>query len=221
MHDVGKVGIPDGILLKPGRVTAAEFSVIKQHVALGHSILSRSDQPLLKLAAEVAETHHERWDGGGYLHGMRGEEIPLAGRITAIADTFDALVSRRVYKDPIPLEPALYGDPGGPRKAVRPPAGRRVPRLSRGSRGDRGQASRPLSAPLRTLASHYATLRGSRQRQGDGRGGRLNGPTEPPRPRSRGRLGWDLPPASASLLGVPRARRAVQPAVPGRPSAGR
>jgi putative two-component system response regulator len=107
MHDVGKVGIPDGILLKPGRVTAAEFSVIKQHVALGHSILSRSNQPLLKLAAEVAETHHERWDGGGYLQGMRGEEIPLAGRITAIADTFDALVSRRVYKDPIPLEPAL------------------------------------------------------------------------------------------------------------------
>jgi cyclic di-GMP phosphodiesterase len=107
MHDVGKVGIPDGILLKPGRVTAAEFSVIKQHVALGHSILSFSDQPLLRLAAEVAETHHERWDGGGYLHGLRGDEIPLVGRITAIADTFDALVSRRVYKDPVPLEHAL------------------------------------------------------------------------------------------------------------------
>jgi putative two-component system response regulator len=107
MHDVGKVGIPDGILLKPGRVTAAEFSVIKQHVALGHSILARSDQPLLKLAAEVAETHHERWDGGGYLRGLRGEEIPLVGRITAIADTFDALVSRRVYKAPIPLDHAL------------------------------------------------------------------------------------------------------------------
>jgi putative two-component system response regulator len=107
MHDVGKVGIPDGILLKPGPVTAAEFSVIKQHVALGHSILSRSDQPLLRLAAEVAETHHERWDGGGYLHGLRREEIPLAGRITAIADAFDALVSRRVYKDPVPLERAL------------------------------------------------------------------------------------------------------------------
>ena len=107
MHDVGKVGIPDGILLKPGRVTAAEFSVIKQHVALGHSILSRSDQPLLKLAAEVAAMHHERWDGGGYLQGLQGQEIPLAGRITAIADTFDALVSRRVYKDPIPVEHAL------------------------------------------------------------------------------------------------------------------
>lgn len=107
MHDVGKVGIPDGILLKPGPVTAAEFAVIKQHVALGHSILSRSDQPLLRLAADVAETHHERWDGGGYLHGLRGEEIPLAGRITAVADTFDALVSRRVYKDPVPLDRAL------------------------------------------------------------------------------------------------------------------
>jgi cyclic di-GMP phosphodiesterase len=107
MHDVGKVGIPDGILLKPGPVSTAEFSVIKQHVALGHSILSRSEQPLLRLAADVAETHHERWDGGGYLHGLRGEEIPLAGRITAVADTFDALVSRRVYKDPVPLERAL------------------------------------------------------------------------------------------------------------------
>ncbi|HET6865209.1 MAG TPA: HD domain-containing phosphohydrolase [Solirubrobacteraceae bacterium] len=107
MHDVGKVGIPDGILLKPGPVTAAEFDVIKQHVALGHSILSRSEQPLLQLAADVAETHHERWDGSGYLQGLRGEEIPLAGRITAIADTFDALVSRRVYKDPIPLDSAL------------------------------------------------------------------------------------------------------------------
>jgi cyclic di-GMP phosphodiesterase len=107
MHDVGKVGIPDGILLKPGPVTAAEFDVIKQHVALGHSILSRSEQPLLRLAADVAETHHERWDGSGYLQGLRGEEIPLAGRITAIADTFDALVSRRVYKDPIPLDSAL------------------------------------------------------------------------------------------------------------------
>jgi putative two-component system response regulator len=107
MHDVGKVGIPDGILLKPGPVTAAEFDVIKQHVALGHSILSRSEQPLLRLAADVAETHHERWDGGGYLQGLRGEEIPLAGRITAIADTFDALVSRRVYKPPVPLKGAL------------------------------------------------------------------------------------------------------------------
>jgi putative two-component system response regulator len=107
MHDVGKVGIPDGILLKPGPVTAAEFDVIKQHVALGHSILSRSVQPLLQLAADVAETHHERWDGSGYLQGLHGEEIPLAGRITAIADTFDALVSRRVYKAPIALDSAL------------------------------------------------------------------------------------------------------------------
>ncbi|HJS93306.1 MAG TPA: HD domain-containing phosphohydrolase [Solirubrobacteraceae bacterium] len=107
MHDVGKVGIPDGILLKPGPVTEAEFDVIKQHVALGHSILSRSEQPLLQLAADLAETHHERWDGTGYLQGLHGEEIPLAGRITAIADTFDALVSRRVYKPPVPVDSAL------------------------------------------------------------------------------------------------------------------
>jgi putative two-component system response regulator len=107
MHDVGKVGIPDGILLKPARVTPAEFSVIKQHVMLGHSILSLSDQPLLKLASDIAQNHHERWDGTGYLRGLRGEEIPLEGRITSIADTFDALVSRRVYKAPVPVDQAF------------------------------------------------------------------------------------------------------------------
>jgi putative two-component system response regulator len=107
MHDVGKVGLPDGILLKPGKVTAAEHDVIKQHVALGHEILSMSSQPLLLLAAEIALTHHERWDGTGYLAGLRGEEIPLEGRITAIADTFDALVSRRVYKAAVPVEDAF------------------------------------------------------------------------------------------------------------------
>jgi putative two-component system response regulator len=107
MHDVGKVGIPDGILLKPARVTAAEFSVIKQHVTLGHSILSLSDQPLLQLASDIAQNHHERWDGTGYLRGLAGEAIPLEGRITSIADTFDALVSRRVYKAPVPLHEAF------------------------------------------------------------------------------------------------------------------
>jgi putative two-component system response regulator len=106
MHDVGKVGIPDGILLKPGQVTTAEYTVIKQHVSLGHEILSRSSQPLLTMAAEIAETHHERWDGQGYLRGLSGEDIPLIGRITAIADAFDAMVSPRVYKPAIPAEAA-------------------------------------------------------------------------------------------------------------------
>jgi putative two-component system response regulator len=108
MHDVGKVGVPDGILLKPGRVTPAEFDVIKQHVVLGHAILSRSTQPLLQLAAEIAYTHHERWDGRGYPSGLRADDIPFEGRITAIADTFDALVTRRVYKSAVPLERAYH-----------------------------------------------------------------------------------------------------------------
>jgi cyclic di-GMP phosphodiesterase len=106
MHDVGKVGVPDGILLKPGPVSSAEYTVIKQHVSLGHEILSRSTQPLLTMAAEIAETHHERWDGQGYLRGLRGEDIPLTGRITAIADAFDAMVSPRVYKPAIPPDAA-------------------------------------------------------------------------------------------------------------------
>jgi cyclic di-GMP phosphodiesterase len=106
MHDVGKIGIPDGILLKPSRVSSAEFMVIKQHSEFGHSILSRSNQPLLVLAAGIARSHHERWDGMGYPDRIVGEDIMLEGRMTAIADTFDALVSRRVYKLPVPVDQA-------------------------------------------------------------------------------------------------------------------
>jgi putative two-component system response regulator len=99
LHDVGKVGIPDGILLKPGRLDPEEFDRIKAHPAIGKRILGGSASELIRLAAEIAESHHERWDGGGYPRGLAGAAIPLPARIVAVADVFDALTTRRPYKD--------------------------------------------------------------------------------------------------------------------------
>ncbi len=107
MHDIGKIGIPDMILLKPGQLTKEEFEIVKLHTTIGAEILSGTDLPLLEKAKEVALTHHERWDGTGYPEGLKGEEIPLSGRIMAIADVFDALSSDRVYKKAWPLEKVL------------------------------------------------------------------------------------------------------------------
>lgn len=107
MHDVGKIGTPDRILLKPGALTDAERSEMQRHTTIGHEILSGSDSELLNLAALIALTHHERIDGTGYPRGLRGEEIPEAGRIVAVADTFDALINDRVYRPAIPLPDAV------------------------------------------------------------------------------------------------------------------
>ncbi len=98
MHDIGKVGIPDSILKKPARLTSEEFDVMKTHSELGYEMLKYSKREILKTAAIVAHQHHERWDGKGYPKGLSGEDIHLYGRITAIADVFDALGSQRVYK---------------------------------------------------------------------------------------------------------------------------
>jgi putative two-component system response regulator len=107
MHDVGKIGIPDHILLKPGRLTPEEFVIMKQHAEIGWRILSGSDSELLELAASIARTHHEKWDGSGYPRGLAGEDIPIEGRIAAVADVFDALTSARPYKKAWPLEDAV------------------------------------------------------------------------------------------------------------------
>jgi adenylate cyclase len=112
LHDIGKVGVPDHILLKPGRLDADEFELMKRHTVYGHDAICAAMRKLangsfLQTACDIAISHHERWDGRGYPRGLRGEDIPLAGRLMALADTYDALISRRVYKPPMTHDAAV------------------------------------------------------------------------------------------------------------------
>lgn len=116
LHDVGKVGIPDSILLKPGKLSDDEFQIMKTHAALGHDAIFaaegqadlaiRGESSFLRIAREIAHGHHEHWDGTGYPQGLAGEAIPLSARLMAVADVYDALISRRCYKPPFPHEKA-------------------------------------------------------------------------------------------------------------------
>ena len=114
LHDIGKVAIPDGILLKPSKLTAEEFIVMKTHALQGWEMLRRAAErmgnesgPMLRYAMEIARFHHEKWDGSGYPDGLMGEAIPISARLMAVADVYDALISRRPYKEPFPHEKAL------------------------------------------------------------------------------------------------------------------
>jgi putative two-component system response regulator len=107
LHDVGKIGISDTILLKPGKLTPEEFETMKTHCEIGYRILSESTSDILSLGAEIALNHHEKYDGSGYPRGLSGEKIPITGRIGAICDVFDALTTERVYKKAIPADQAL------------------------------------------------------------------------------------------------------------------
>ncbi|MDH3223985.1 MAG: response regulator [Gemmatimonadota bacterium] len=98
LHDIGKIGVPDHILMKPARLSDGEFQIMKRHTTIGHQILAKCKTPLLKAAADIALSHHERWDGTGYPTGLAGEEIPISSRIVAVSDVLDALVSSRPYK---------------------------------------------------------------------------------------------------------------------------
>ena len=112
LHDIGKVGVPDQILLKPGKLTAQEFEEMKKHTIYGHNALQHAEQKLgqnsfLRSATEISYSHHEKWGGSGYPRGLKEEEIPLSGRLMAIADVYDALISKRVYKPPMPHKQAV------------------------------------------------------------------------------------------------------------------
>lgn len=107
MHDVGKIGIPDTVLKAPRKLTPDEWTIMQQHTVIGAQILSKSDNPVFQLASEIARSHHERWDGGGYPDGLKGSAIPESARIVAIADVFDALTMRRPYKEPWSVDAAF------------------------------------------------------------------------------------------------------------------
>jgi putative two-component system response regulator len=107
MHDIGKIGIPDGILLKPGPLTVDERKIMETHTTIGGEILGGGQSELIKMAETIAMTHQEKWDGTGYPKGLKKEEIPLVGQITAICDVFDAIISKRPYKEERPIEEAL------------------------------------------------------------------------------------------------------------------
>jgi putative two-component system response regulator len=107
LHDLGKIAIPGSLLLKPGKLSAIDFERVKTHTTAGGGLLTFSGSPLLRVAREIALTHHERWDGSGYPCGLREEEIPLSGRIVALADVFDALTHERPYKHAWPIERAV------------------------------------------------------------------------------------------------------------------
>lgn len=107
MHDTGKIGIPDSILKAPRKLTAKEWTIMQTHTEIGHEILIKSDSPLFQLAASVALSHHERWDGSGYPQGLKGTETPDCARIVAVADVFDALTMQRPYKEAWPIEDAM------------------------------------------------------------------------------------------------------------------
>ncbi len=107
MHDIGKIGIPDRVLQKPGKLDPNEWVIMRQHTIIGAEILKDASADFIKLAADIALTHHEKWNGSGYPKGVKGSDIPLSGRIVALADVFDALTSARPYKAPFPLEKAL------------------------------------------------------------------------------------------------------------------
>jgi len=154
LHDVGKLAIPDSILLKPGKLTVQEFEVMKTHAAFGARLLSDSSSPVLQMAAVVAASHHERWDGTGYPGGLAGEDIPLVGRVVAVADVFDALTHDRPYKSAWPVEQAIA--------EIQRTAGSHFdPRVAAAFLTMHKDAAAPANSPARRVRSSVASRRRS------------------------------------------------------------
>ncbi len=160
LHDIGKVGVRDHILLKAGRLDDAEFEQMKRHTLLGEEALQRTEQKLgrstfLRLAREIAGSHQEKWDGSGYPRGLRGDAIPLSGRLMAVADVYDALISKRIYKPPLPHEKAVA-----------------IIRAGRGVHFDPDMADAfiELEAVFRNIALTYADFEEERETLAAGRG---------------------------------------------------
>jgi putative two-component system response regulator len=107
LHDIGKIGIPDHILQKPGKFTDAEFNIMKTHTTIGEELLSGGHSDFLNLAKEIAGAHHEKWDGSGYPRGLKEAAIPLSGRVCGLADAFDAITTKRCYKEAFPIQYAI------------------------------------------------------------------------------------------------------------------
>ena len=187
LHDIGKLGVSDAILLKPGPLTEEEFEHVKCHPAVGAGILADSSSALLQMAELIAVTHHERWDGGGYPKGLAGEEIPLPGRITAVADVFDALTHSRPYKR----------------------RGARTEALAVISEGPGSSSTRPWSRPSCDSTTTRLSRRGLLNGVPPAR--RLHGEWRPPTPRAwgnrrtplrRARMGRVIGPAAIAAVAL-------------------
>jgi HD-GYP domain-containing protein (c-di-GMP phosphodiesterase class II) len=158
LHDVGKIGIPDQILLKPGRLTMEEFEIMKTHVTLGGEIIQ--DSNWLKQARDVVLFHHEKFDGSGYPHGIHGMDIPAGARLFAVVDVFDALMSRRPYKEPLMLEDAKNILRDGAGNHFDPEVVGAFESIAAALYGELGQAGKPyLQAALKTIIDNYFSPR--------------------------------------------------------------